>query len=101
MQSWGLEVACVESGAQALGRLEAGFIPDAIFCDQRLRSGESGFELLRALLERLTAASGAMISGELDSPELTAAEEQGYLVLRKSVEPAELQAVLGDWLSGS
>lgn len=42
-----------------------------------------------------------MISGELDSPELTAAEEQGYLVLRKSVEPAELQAVLGDWLSGS
>ena len=100
MQSWGLEVACVESGAQALGRLEAGFIPDAIFCDQRLRSGESGFELLRALLERLTAASGAMISGELDSPELAAAEEQGYLVLRKPVEPAE-QAVLGDWLSGS
>ena len=41
-----------------------------------------------------------MISGELDSPELTAAEEQGYLVLRKPVEPAE-QAVLGDWLSGS
>ena len=73
MQSWGVEVACVEFGAQALGRLEASFI---------------------------TAASGAMISGELDSPELAAAEEQGYLVLRKPVEPAE-QAVLGDWLSGS
>ncbi|NTV94358.1 MAG: hybrid sensor histidine kinase/response regulator [Thiobacillus sp.] len=99
MQSWGLQVACVESGGQALHLLESGFKPDAVFCDQRLRSGESGFELLCDLLERLPDASGAMISGELDSPELAEAEEQGYLVLRKPVEPTELQAVLGNWLS--
>lgn len=98
MQSWGLRVACVESGRQALHLLESGFKPDAVFCDQRLRSGESGFELLRELLERLPEASGAMISGELDSPELAEAEEQGYLVLRKPVETTELQAVLGHWL---
>ncbi len=98
MQSWGLQVACVESGRQALRLLESGFQPDAVFCDQRLRSGESGFELLCELLERVPNASGAMISGELDSPELAKAEEQGYLVLRKPVEPAELQAVLGHWL---
>lgn len=99
LQSWGLKVACVESGVQALRLLESGFEPDAVFCDQRLRSGESGFELLRELLERLPRASGAMISGELDSPELADAEEQGYLVLRKPVEPDALQAVLGQWLS--
>ncbi len=99
MQSWGLEVACVESGAQACRLLDAGFRPDAVFCDQRLRSGENGFEVLRALLDHLPEASGAMISGELDAPELRAAEEQGYLVLRKPVEPAALQAVLGHWLS--
>lgn len=101
MQSWGLQVACVESGGQALRLIEGGFQADAIFCDQRLRSGESGFDLLRSLLEHLPDASGAMISGELDSPELAAAEEQGYLVLRKPVEPAALQAVLGHWLSPS
>ena len=99
MASWGLQVACVESGGQAFGLLASGFKPDAVFCDQRLRSGESGFELLRALLERLPEAAGAMISGELDSPELLAAEEQGYLVLRKPVDPAALQLVLSHWLS--
>jgi DNA-binding NtrC family response regulator len=81
--------------------LDTGFKPDAIFCDQRLRSGENGFELLRHLLERLPEASGAMISGELDSAELAVAEEQGYLVLRKPVEPTDLQAVLGHWLSST
>ncbi len=101
MQSWGLQVACAESGGQALRLLESGFKPDVVFCDQRLRSGESGFELLCELLERLPDASGAMISGELDSPELAEAEEQGYLVLRKPVEPTELQAVLGHWLLSS
>ena len=101
MQSWGLQVACVDSGGQALRLLESGFKPDAVFCDQRLRSGESGFELLCELLERLPDASGAMISGELDSPELAEAEEQGYLVLRKPVDPTELQAVLDHWLLAS
>lgn len=99
MQSWDLQVTCVDSGKQAVRLLEAGFRPDAVFCDQRLRSGESGFELLRELLERLPNASGAMISGELDSPELADAAEQGYLVLRKPVEPETLQAVLGQWLT--
>lgn len=99
MQSWGLQVACADSGEQAIRLLETGYSPNAVFCDQRLRSGENGFELLRILMERLPKASGAMISGELDSTELVAAEELGYLVLRKPVEPGELQAVLGQWLS--
>ena len=98
MRSWGLHVRCAESGAQALRVLDEGFMPDAIFCDQRLRSGESGFQLLRTLLDRLPEACGAMISGELDAPELAAAEEQGYLVLSKPLDPDALQAVLGNWL---
>ncbi|NCT88951.1 hybrid sensor histidine kinase/response regulator [Stenotrophomonas acidaminiphila] len=98
MRSWGLEATCVESGSQALRLLESGLRPDVVFCDQRLRSGENGFELLCELLGRLPDARGAMISGELDSAELADAQEQGYLVLRKPVETAELQAVLGYWL---
>ena len=82
-------------------QLEDGFKPDAIFCDQRLRSGESGFEILKALLNRFPQACGAMVSGEFQSIELQDAENEGYLVLRKPLEPAQLHAVLSTWLQGN
>ncbi|HQC28592.1 MAG TPA: hybrid sensor histidine kinase/response regulator, partial [Methylotenera sp.] len=66
---------------------------------QRLRAGESGFEVLRALLERNPEAHGAMISGEFNSPELQNAESEGYLVLHKPLEPDQLFAVLSRWLA--
>jgi len=79
--------------------LEQGFVPDVILCDQRLRAGESGFDLLQALLERCPSAHGLMVSGEFNSPELMEAENEGYLVLRKPVEPATLHDVLSRWLA--
>ncbi|MGM9428957.1 ATP-binding protein [Hydrogenophaga sp. MI9] len=100
LESWGVKARCVASGAQAQDALDQGFLPDAILCDQRLRSGESGFDLLRALLERCPGASGAMVSGEFDSPELREAEAEGYLVLRKPVDAGDLHAVLSAWLPG-
>lgn len=48
---------CVADGA-LFTMLDAGFMPRAIFCDQRLRSGENGFE---ALLTRCPAAPAASI----------------------------------------
>jgi hypothetical protein len=39
-----------------------------------------------------------MVSGEFDSPELRIAEAEGYLVLRKPLDPAQLHAVLSGWL---
>jgi len=98
LSSWGVDVQCVESGEQALAILDSGFVPQAILCDQRLRAGESGFDVLRALLTRCPAASGAMISGEFDSPELKRAENEGYLVLHKPLEPEVLHTVLSRWL---
>ncbi len=97
--SWGLEVVCVESAKQALAILEDGFVPQIIFCDQRLRAGESGFDVLQAVLEYNPDAHGAMISGEFDSPDLKQAEEEGYLVLHKPVEPEQLFIVLSRWLT--
>lgn len=99
LASWGLQVKSVGSGSHALALVEDGFVPQAIFCDQRLRTGESGFDVLRELLERFPDASGAMISGEFDSPELRQAENDGYLVLRKPLEPEKLFAVLSHWLA--
>lgn len=99
METRGVDARLVAGGAQALTLLEAGFEPQVVLCDQRLRSGESGFELLEALLARLPHARGAMMSGELDAPELRRAEDEGYLVLRKPVASSTLEAVLAKWLA--
>ena len=98
LSTWDVEVQCVESGKQALEVIAMGFNPRVILCDQRLRAGESGFDVLRALLAQCPAASGAMISGEFDSPELKLAESEGYLVLHKPLEPDQLHVVLSRWL---
>jgi len=99
--SWGVQARMAADAAQAFAHLQDGFAPQAILCDQRLRSGESGFDVLRALLERCPAARGAMVSGEFDSPELHEAEAQGYLVLRKPVDVAVLHALLAQWLGAA
>ncbi len=99
MASWGLQASFASDSKEALSLLEGGFEPQVIFCDQRLRSGESGFELLRALLERCPQAHGAMVSGEFNAPELVQAENDGYLVLRKPLNTAEMYVVLERWLA--
>lgn len=99
LDAWGVTARYAATAAQAHAHIDQGFRPQAIFCDQRLRSGESGFDVLRDLLARCPDASGAMVSGELGSPELTDAEDEGYLVLRKPVDPDRLHALLSTWLT--
>jgi signal transduction histidine kinase/CheY-like chemotaxis protein len=98
LQAWGVDARLAADGTSAVDCLADGFTPQAIFCDQRLRSGESGFDLLRALLERCPDAHGAMISGELHSPELAQADAEGYVILKKPLNIEELHAVLSRWL---
>ena len=101
LQGWGIEACCVLNGAAAWDALGRGFAPDVILCDQRLRAGEDGFELLQALLARRPAARGAMVSGEFSSPALAQAEDEGYVVLRKPLDPAILQALLARWMASA
>lgn len=96
-QAWQVDARFVTTASDAFRVLETGFVPRAILCDHRLRSGESGFDILRALLERCPEASGAMVSGEYNSPELAAAQDDGYLVLRKPLDIASLHEVLLRW----
>lgn len=98
MQAWGVEVRSAASAAEAVALLDAGFEPRAILCDQRLRGGESGVEVLKQLFCRCPEASGAMVSGEFASEALQQAEREGYLVLRKPLEVAQLHALLTQWL---
>ena len=99
LASWGLQAACAESSAQAFALLDQGFEPQVILCDQRLRAGESGYEVLCSLLSRCPEARGAMVSGEYKSPELIRAENDGYIVLRKPLEPEILHTLLTRWLT--
>lgn len=99
LASWGLQVHILADSNAAFACVEAGFEPHVIFCDQRLRSGESGFDVLQALLDRCPQATGCMVSGEFDAPELRDAQDQGYTVLHKPVEPSLLHTVLSRWLS--
>jgi signal transduction histidine kinase/CheY-like chemotaxis protein len=98
LDGWGVTARYATDSTQAIQQLEDGFEPDAIFCDQRLRSGESGFEILKALLSRFPQACGAIVSGEFHSAELQLAENEGYLVLRKPLTPEQLHGVLSTWM---
>jgi hypothetical protein len=42
-----------------------------------------------------------MVSGEINSPDLQDAQEEGYLVLSKPLDIAQLHVVLSTWLSHS
>ncbi len=96
-QAWQVDARFVTTASDAFKTLDEGFAPRAILCDYRLRSGESGFDILRALLERCPDASGAMVSGEYNSPELVAAQNDGYLVMHKPLDIASLHEVLVRW----
>jgi signal transduction histidine kinase/CheY-like chemotaxis protein len=99
LHAWGVEFQMASNSTEAFACMDSGFIPQVILCDERLRAGESGFELLKALLERLPDAHGAMVSGEFNAPALVQAEDEGYLVLRKPVEVGVVHSLLSRWLS--
>ncbi|HSC12202.1 MAG TPA: ATP-binding protein [Rhodanobacteraceae bacterium] len=94
------ELGCTVSTASN-GRLgqaalaAAGDEPVLVLCDMWLADGENGIDLLR----RLTAQTGARVSGILisgdTSPEtLVAASKAGYALLHKPVSPGKLRAVV-------
>jgi signal transduction histidine kinase len=98
MQTWGVNTEFASNSAQAFEILQTGFAPQVVLCDERLRAGESGFELLKAILAHEPQAHGAMISGEFSSPALTLAESEGYLIFRKPADMALIHDHLSRWL---
>jgi signal transduction histidine kinase len=99
LDTWGVDARFATCASEAFGHLDSGFVPQAVLCDQRLRAGESGFEILQTILQRCPNAYGVMVSGEYNSPELLRAESDGYVVLRKPVDITVLHALLARWLA--
>ena len=98
MQAWCVHTEFASNSAQAFAILQTGFAPQVVLCDERLRAGESGFELLKAILAREPHAYCAMISGEFSSSALMQAESEGYLVFHKPVDMVLMHAMLSRWL---
>ncbi|MFJ1252413.1 hybrid sensor histidine kinase/response regulator [Cupriavidus sp. CuC1] len=98
MEAWGIEVACAAHGADADRLFLQGLKPDIIFCDLRLPGSENGLDLLERWQNTQPQARSALLSGDLKSAALAAAEEAGYFVLPKPVDPAALRLLLRRWL---
>ncbi len=98
MEAWGIRVACAAHGAEADGLFAKGLKPDIIFCDLRLPGSENGLDLLERWQNTQPQARSALLTGDLKSAALAAAEEAGYFVLPKPVDPAALRMLLRRWL---
>lgn len=95
----GLELFITADGDGTLAVLNRGFEPHYVLCDLRLRSGDNGYAILQSVLAACPEASGAMVSGEFDAPELVEAAEEGIPVLKKPVSPVELIQLFLLWRS--
>jgi signal transduction histidine kinase/CheY-like chemotaxis protein len=96
--AWGTTARFAHSHADAHALLDEGFEPQALVCDLRLGSG-NGWQLLQALAGRCPEAGCLLISADLDAPEFSQADDEGCLVMRKPVAPADLHRALQAWLS--
>lgn len=92
----GLEVDAGRDGAEGLALLEGRRAYGLLITDQRLAGDMTGLELIRAMRLRLANPPPAIIiSGEVDSPLLRDAAEEGLTVLHKPVQPEKLRQLLG------
>jgi DNA-binding NtrC family response regulator len=98
MEAWGIRVACAAHGAEADKLFAKGLRPDIIFCDLRLPGSENGLDLLERWQNTQPQARSALLTGDLKSDALAAAEEAGYFVLPKPVDPGSLRMLLRRWL---
>jgi CheY-like chemotaxis protein len=100
IRSWGCGVVTGDNEATVLAGLAGcGAPPDAIISDYRLRNGKTGIEAIARLREVVAARIPAfLMSGDTDRDVVRQAEENGFALLHKPVEPAALRAMLADTL---
>lgn len=96
LRSWGCEVCAAHSGDELLALLHArGAVPDAILCDHRLQSGESGEDIVMRVRARYSAQIPAVLVTGDSGMQLRGGAASGEMpVLSKPVRPARLRAVL-------
>lgn len=96
LTSSGCHVLTAASGTEALrvvGQHERAL--DAVISDYRLRSGETGLEVIAAIRDALSERIPALlITGDTSPERLREAASSGYPILHKPAEPGALRQVL-------
>lgn len=93
---WGLAFEDFGTAEDALARVAAGGRFGLVLTDQRLPGEMSGLDFVRRLRRDLADAPPAIIiTGEVDSPLLRAAADDGVVILHKPLQAARLRALLG------
>ncbi len=100
---WGHRVLAAGSLAEVGALLDGGAAPDAVLADYRLRGGETGLDVVRAVRDRQPgrAVPAAILTGDTDPARLAEARASGCALLHKPVPAAQLRAALADLLAGA
>nr|AAA03213.1 virulence regulator protein [Ralstonia solanacearum] len=100
LEAWGVEVHSAADGPTADELLSRGLRPQIIFCDLRLPGKEDGLQLLERWQVSHPEAHAVLLTGDRNSAALARAEEAGYLLLAKPMDPNMLRVLLKRWLRG-
>ena len=102
LSDWGCQVIASASVRDALDQLQAGYNPDLIIADYRLREGATGIEAIKAIRKQCGMDTPAvLITGDAAAEHLKQAQEQGFPVLHKPVAPAKLRALIASSIQPS
>ena len=93
LQGLGAVVTLADGAAEAQEALER-LTPDLLLVDLRLRGGDDGIALVRALRARLPALPAILISGDTSPERLREASAAGIALLHKPVPIAQLQQLV-------
>jgi len=98
--SWGVDLRCCATGnAQALQVCGTNWEPECVLCDFRLPGALDGIAMLDLIQDRYPHAVCILQTGELVQTVQARAEEAGYMVLFKPVDPAVLATTLSTVLN--
>ncbi len=93
---WGADVQLANSYDSAIAKAtDDDEAPDLIISDYRLPGNRTGVDTLTEIESRLNrSVPGIIITGQVMPEDLRAAEEAGYPVLSKPVDPAAMRALI-------
>jgi DNA-binding NtrC family response regulator len=94
----GWDVRTADGTAAALSALEAGFEPEALIVDFRLRDGESGLEVLDAVRASGCVAPAWLITGDTSPARIAEARVANIPVIYKPIDGVELVAAVDAFL---
>ncbi len=96
LEGWGAEALLAGSGAEAEKLIAgAGWAPDVILADYRLRDGETGIQAIARIDAALgREIPGVIITGDAQASKLKEIEDSPHHLLHKPVRPASLRPLL-------